>query len=480
MKNDDLQKVVAGSLLIGVSLLSGNATLLSVAGGVGVNWSSEGLAGLWQGAVGPRLAPGTPLARAYEQALRARVARLQQRYRDQVDAKSDLKAFRLLAESASSVAQAHNPAGVASVNTAQEALARGLDGLLFGHDERQVHWIKAHLLEAAAIAFQEELASNQEAWQRFHGWLIQQTLHNLAALRQSLESLPEVIAQLRSQAVAQEAPGEALARLEAELRGLRDEIRRLADRSRLPLAAPTTTIFDNRGMSAGQVEQTAGNRYNQSAHAEGAGSQAIVFNLSKSPASAEYTPLQPKPLVILALFANAPDSKRLELLQEARVLQECLQPYGPRFDLKLLPAGTVDDLSRGLLRHRPEIVHFSGHSTPGGLLFERGDGRSRLVPREALVRELTAHVPPLRCAILNACSSESHTVDLELGVPYVIAMRGPLYDAAAIEFTRGFYDALAAGHGILLAYETGYNRIRLKDLPDGEIPVLVRSGNAAS
>ena len=44
-------------------------------------------------------------------------------------------------------------------------------------------------------------------------------------------------------------------------------------------------------------------------------------------------------------------------------------------------AGQLQDL---LFRHQPQIVHFSGHGTDEGLIFEDGDGESHLVAPQTL------------------------------------------------------------------------------------------------
>jgi hypothetical protein len=77
---------------------------------------------------------------------------------------------------------------------------------------------------------------------------------------------------------------------------------------------------------------------------------------------------------------------------------------------------------------------------------------------------------------LNACYSlTTGALTSSLGVPYTIAMEGPISDPAAIEFSRGFYDAIGAGKGISFAYEEGCGRVALKGL-DGhfEAKLLVR------
>lgn len=45
-------------------------------------------------------------------------------------------------------------------------------------------------------------------------------------------------------------------------------------------------------------------------------------------------------------------------------------------------------------------------------------------------------------------------------------MDGPISDKAAIEFTRGFYDALGVGKSLREAFEEGCSNVALKGLVD--------------
>ena len=60
-------------------------------------------------------------------------------------------------------------------------------------------------------------------------------------------------------------------------------------------------------------------------------------------------------------------------------------------------------------------------------------------------------------------------------------MTGPVGDRAAIEFARGFYDALAAGKGFEFAVREGETAVDLKGLKS-ELPLifLKRQGGEAS
>ncbi|MFN8503634.1 hypothetical protein [Kouleothrix sp.] len=233
MEREASARLVAGALLVGASLLSGNAALISAAGGVGVNWASEPLGELWRLAL-PPAGPGGALARAYERALRRAVAALRRQYQAEYGRAADVAAFALLGAAADTLARAEYPPGADSPVAAQRALVGALDGLLHGHEPRQAAWIKARLLECTALEFQHELAADAEAWRAFHDWLTRQTAQAAAALGHSLADVPRVLDALRQQAGALDA---ATDRLEQLLDGLRDELRRIAAGVAVPAAA---------------------------------------------------------------------------------------------------------------------------------------------------------------------------------------------------------------------------------------------------
>jgi len=169
---------------------------------------------------------------------------------------------------------------------------------------------------------------------------------------------------------------------------------------------------------------------------------------------------------VLIIFANPRGTSTLRLGEEDRAITESIRLSKQResFSLTKCHAATVHDLSRALLDHEFRIVHISGHGTRSGLVLEEDDGRRFDVPQEALAKTFAAHASPagrLECVILNSCYSLSTGSLASLGVPYTIAMEGPISDRAAIEFSRGFYDALGAGKDIPFAYEEGCRRVEL-------------------
>ncbi len=178
---------------------------------------------------------------------------------------------------------------------------------------------------------------------------------------------------------------------------------------------------------------------------------------------------------ILAIFANPKGTDALRLGEEQRVIQQCIERSRQRARLRLevRHAATVDDLSRALLDKPYAIVHLSGHGTGRGFVLEDDRGAPFVPPPAALAKVLGDHSPPIECVILNSCYSLTEGVLTALGVPYTIASEHPLADAAAIEFTRGFYDAIGAGRDTKAAYDEGVRRCLLKRFDPRRLPTLL-------
>ena len=168
---------------------------------------------------------------------------------------------------------------------------------------------------------------------------------------------------------------------------------------------------------------------------------------------------------VLVVFANPRGTDPLRLGSEAKAIEQsiALSRYRNRISIKILHATTIHDWRRAFLKQEFQIVHVSGHGTDNGLVLENESGDPYVVPLAALAEFLQAYSPPLNCAILNACYSVSQGEISSVGVPYTIAMDGAVSDDAAIEFSRGFYDALGAGRDIDFSYKEGCRTVRLSN-----------------
>jgi hypothetical protein len=191
------------------------------------------------------------------------------------------------------------------------------------------------------------------------------------------------------------------------------------------------------------------------------------------------------PVTILFWAANPAGTPPLRLDEEIRTIDERLRAteHRDRFVLQQQWALRVGDLSEGLLRYRPGIVHFSGHGSPTGeLLLESPSGASAEVPSAALAGlfEAVLSTPKgadLMCVVFNACYSAAQADAVAQHVPCVVGTTKAIGDDAAIRFAGGFYRALGYGASIQAAFDIDRNEIALNDLGEELTPQLhVRQG----
>jgi Uncharacterized protein conserved in bacteria len=166
---------------------------------------------------------------------------------------------------------------------------------------------------------------------------------------------------------------------------------------------------------------------------------------------------------LLIVLANPRGTNSLRLGTEDRVIRQSLKlsRYRDNLSATFCHAATVHDLRRALLEDDYHIVHISGHGTDSGLVLEDDLGEPNFIPPAGLSELFKAYSPPIRCVILNACYSISQGELISMEVPFTIGMEGAISDVAAIEFSRGFYDAIGAGREIDFAYDEGCRTVKL-------------------
>ena len=178
---------------------------------------------------------------------------------------------------------------------------------------------------------------------------------------------------------------------------------------------------------------------------------------------------------ILFVSANPKNTDKLRLDEEVREIKEAMKLARKRDRFEIISefAVRVDDLRRLLLEHTPQIVHFSGHGAGSrGIALENESGKMQLVSAAALARLFKFFQSHLDCVFLNACYSEVQAEAIRQHIPYVVGMNRAIGDRAAIEFAKGFYDALGAGRSIEDAFEYGCITIDLSSIPESSTPVL--------
>lgn len=150
---------------------------------------------------------------------------------------------------------------------------------------------------------------------------------------------------------------------------------------------------------------------------------------------------------VLHATATPADEETLRTDREVREIGEAIRRSSNRENIQLetCQATQISDLRRALLDRDYDLVIISGHGEVDGPVLQDSDGNGVLLSVD-LLRQMLSLVPTLRCLVLNSCySSLSVTEDL---APVTVGMFTSIDDDVAIEFTKGFFDALGAGRAI--------------------------------
>ena len=138
--------------------------------------------------------------------------------------------------------------------------------------------------------------------------------------------------------------------------------------------------------------------------------------------------------------------------------------------------GEVSDLERALAGGgTPPVIHFSGHGSPGRLLFETDTGEPDAVSVTALLSRLRAASAALPGLFYLSCCHGQSVPDAEAlagesrssaaalhraGFGQVIAHAGPVFDAVATDAEEAFYGSLWQGRRTREALRSARQAIR--------------------
>jgi formylglycine-generating enzyme required for sulfatase activity len=168
------------------------------------------------------------------------------------------------------------------------------------------------------------------------------------------------------------------------------------------------------------------------------------------------------PLQILGLTASPAGLAGLDIENEKQRVEIALDDLvsSGQVQITWLEHATRRTLQRSMRQGPWHILHFIGHggfdtTTDEGLIaLESEQGELDRLPATLLARLLADHAS-LRLVVLNSCDgaqggktdvfSSTASLLVRRGIPAVLAMQYEITDRAAIEFARGFYEALADG-----------------------------------
>jgi tetratricopeptide (TPR) repeat protein len=188
---------------------------------------------------------------------------------------------------------------------------------------------------------------------------------------------------------------------------------------------------------------------------------------------------------ILFLAANPVDViTRLRIDQEIREISQKIRKGTFRDHLQLASEWAVrpDDLQEALLRHQPDIVHFSGHfSQASEILLEDAAGMRKVINRKALSDLFSILKDNVHMVVLNACYGKDQAQALTSAIDFTIGINAEVEDKIAIIFSAHFYQSLAFGRSVQEAYDLAVNQLGLEGIDISQAPeLLVRNGANAS
>ncbi|HEX3525924.1 MAG TPA: CHAT domain-containing protein [Thermoanaerobaculia bacterium] len=186
---------------------------------------------------------------------------------------------------------------------------------------------------------------------------------------------------------------------------------------------------------------------------------------------------------ILFLAAEPVDTNRLRLGEESREIEQKLRSAPKARSFVLISQWSVrpGDLMETLMRHRPTIVHFSGHADGDQLIFEDSNGNTQPIKAKHLADLLTTFHDTIRLVVLNACYTSEGFAELQRVIDYTVGTTSELSDRSAIRFSSCFYQALAFGNSVQTSYELAKRQVSVENLTTSEIfTLLLREGVDAS
>ena len=190
---------------------------------------------------------------------------------------------------------------------------------------------------------------------------------------------------------------------------------------------------------------------------------------------------------VLFIAANPKDMPGVEFKEEISAIKRGLhlisQPGGrngndgqpaPWGDLVILQdlQATIQGVIMAIIKHKPEIVHFSGKGKgEAGLAFPDETGAAKFVKNTALERIFKACSDYVHCVVLSACLSKAQAPAIVKYIDHVIGMNDNITNDMAVNFAAGFYTALGEGKNYAEAFADGRLMFSPNDDSHFSIPI---------
>lgn len=128
-----------------------------------------------------------------------------------------------------------------------------------------------------------------------------------------------------------------------------------------------------------------------------------------------------------------------------------------------------EDLQGILMKRKPHIVHFCGHSSlKGKVILDTALGRGKQIDPKALIEVFSIFNSHVRVVVLNACLTDEQARGLSQVVDYAVGIETTIRDRAAIAFAGAFYLALSNKYSIPVAFKSAKAELRIQSMSHAE------------
>lgn len=214
---------------------------------------------------------------------------------------------------------------------------------------------------------------------------------------------------------------------------------------------------------------------------------AVEERLSRAESSVGYVLgrlAEPKPEKLRILMLGASSDGDLRIGREMKRIQDAVRSalHRDAIEFEMKPAATIDDLLDGISQFRPHVIHFSGHSNEGVIVFEADQdegGQDAVVNAAAFARAVRATDSPPLIIVLNSCNSAGQADALvEQVAPFAIGMSDSVMDGDAITYAARFYASIANGQSLESAHLAGKVRLEMDGVGGCDLPTLASAAEA--
>ncbi len=189
--------------------------------------------------------------------------------------------------------------------------------------------------------------------------------------------------------------------------------------------------------------------------------------------------------ILLLLASNNVETLDSRAADEIREIDGVIQSaiHRDSFKPSQHPGVRASDIMKKLLRHKPHILHISGHSRETeGLVLEDNNGQVVKIDCARLVNLIvsSAEDARLKLVFFSFCYSEACATAISEKVPYAIGVSDEISPDSLLLFSKVFYEALGSNKSVQDAFDIACDCLKTEGWAGSDEMVLrVQSGRSA-